>query len=319
MRIPIAALILLLAAAVARAEQPNLAFRPGEKGYYTFDTGLLRGQMRLDGRSQGICSLVHVPSGQELAKVPGLLSYYRILVTDGRYGHAARDWLNRPEILADGRLQVVFPPAEEHPLTLTGVFQWKTPNTLDLETSLTPNRDMPQLELFLSSYFAKTFDALVFVKANMYHKDGPTLLRADDNPLVDGTYLMFPRDREAVGRIFDGRWNYPPNPVQWSVTRWLAGPMALRRDAATGLTAVLMSPPEDCFAVATPYNKTPPDGVAGHSSLYLSLLGRDVKAGETVHAHCRMVIDSDLSDARAGELYQAYLKERQPSAASPAR
>ena len=247
--------------------------------------------------------------------MPGVLSYYRLLVTDGRFGKGARDWPTQPKLLADGALEVTFPPAAEHPLQITGVFRWRAPDMLDLETAVTPQRDMPQLELFLSSYFAKSFDALVYVNPNMYRQESPAFLRADDNPLVDGTYLMFPRDRQAVQRIFDGRWGYPPNPVQWSVTRWLAGPLALRRDAASGLTAALMSSPEDCFAVGTPYNKTPPDGVAGHSSLYLSLIGRDVKAGQTVRVHGRLVIQRDLTDQRAVQLYEAYLRERKTQAA----
>jgi len=97
--------------------------------------------------------------------------------------------------------------------------------------------------------------------------------------------------------------------VQWSVTRWLAAPLAMRREEKSGVAAVLMSPPEDCFAVATPYNRTPPDGVAGHQSIYLSLFGRDVKAGETARAHSRLVVGR-LSDQQAVEQYETYLAER---------
>ncbi len=299
---------LVFPAGVAVAQPGNLAFRPAEKGYYSFDTGVFRGRMKLDGRWQGISSLVHLPTGLELAKAPGLLSFYRVLVTNGRYGQAARDWPTVEKVRGDGALEVAFPPGKDHPLQITGVFQWKTPGTLDLETIVTPQRDMPRMELFLSSYCAKGFDASVYLGSGT-PKGGAALVRTDVNPLVDGTYLMFARDRAAAELIFDGRWDYPPNPVHWSVTRWLAAPVALRRDAASRLTVVWMAPPEDCFAVAMPYNKVPPDGIAGHSSLYLSLFGRDLKAGQTARARSRGVIERDLSDRRAIELYEVYIKE----------
>lgn len=303
----------VLSAAPAPADPPDLAFRPAGDGYFQFDTGVLRGKLRLDGKSQGICSLVDGESGTEIAyggDYPGIFSFYRIFSTDTRYGHAARDWPTLPRLLPDGAVEVRFPPAADHPLQITAVYRWKTPETLDLETIVEPDRAMPRFEVFLSSYFAKQMRALVYVRPNRFSPGKPGLLPADVNPLVDGTYLMFPRDRAAVQMIFDRRWDHPPNPVQWSVTRWLAGPMAVRRNEQTGLAAVIMAPAEDCFAVATPYNKTPPDGVAGHASLYLSLFGRDLKAGQTARARCRLVVARKLSDGRAIELYEEYAKQQ---------
>ena len=83
----------------------------------------------------------------------------------------------------------------------------------------------------------------------------------------------------------------------------LAAPLALRRDAKRGLTAVIMAPAGDCFAVSMPY------GEDGHRSVYLSLFGRDLKAGETASARARMVIGKAISDQQAIELYEAYRKE----------
>jgi hypothetical protein len=50
--------------------------------------------------------------------------------------------------------------------------------------------------------------------------------------------------------------------------------------------------------------------VAGHSSLYLSLFGRDVPAGQTATAHCRLVVGKDLSDATIVQRYADYLSQR---------
>jgi hypothetical protein len=295
------------------AERANLAFQPAsEPGLYRFDTGVLRGKVRAGGKSQGMIELVHTPSATAVPQggdLPGLLSFYRVFSTGTRYGDAARDWPTANRILDDGALELRWRPASEHPLEITAVYRWTQADTLDLETTVRPEQAMPQFELFLSSYFRPGFHALVYVKPSLFSPGEPAFLPADVNPLVDGSYLMFPRDREAVLRIFDRRWEAPPNPVQWSITRWLGAPLAMRRDEASGVAALLMAPMEDCFAIATPYNKTPPDGVAGHFSLYCSLFGQNLAAGEVARAHTRLVVGKDLTGGRAVELYQQYLKE----------
>ncbi|MFW6171725.1 MAG: hypothetical protein ACODAD_14650, partial [Planctomycetota bacterium] len=124
----------------------------------------------------------------------------------------------------------------------------------------------------------------------------------------EGTWQMFPRDEEAVQLIQDGRWRHPPHPVQWAIRPRLAGPLGLRRDRETGLAALVMAPPEDCFAVATPY------GQEGHRSLYLSLLGQDIKRGQTVSARARLVIRRQVSFADATRIYKDYVQECKRSA-----
>jgi hypothetical protein len=50
--------------------------------------------------------------------------------------------------------------------------------------------------------------------------------------------------------------------------------------------------------------------VAGHQSLYLSLFGRDVRAGQTARADARLVVGRGLSDAEVVKRYADYLGER---------
>jgi hypothetical protein len=64
-----------------------------------------------------------------------------------------------------------------------------------------------------------------------------------------------------------------------------------------------MSPPQDCFAVLTPFETEP------HHSMYLSLFGKDLKAGETARARARLVIGTKLSGEAIDRLYQDYLRE----------
>ena len=63
-----AAAVWLVATAFS-ANASDLSFKPGEeKGYYQFDTGTLRGKIRLNGKSQGIIEIVHARSGVAVAQ-----------------------------------------------------------------------------------------------------------------------------------------------------------------------------------------------------------------------------------------------------------
>ncbi|HID24819.1 MAG TPA: hypothetical protein EYP14_20800 [Planctomycetaceae bacterium] len=76
------ALVGVAHAAAHAAEPRRTAFRPAEKkGVFSFDTGILRGVLRLDGRRQGIERLIHIPTGVEVTYGGGhvgLLSPYRL-------------------------------------------------------------------------------------------------------------------------------------------------------------------------------------------------------------------------------------------------
>jgi len=296
------------------AAEPPLAFAPAaEAGWFAFDTGELRGKLRLDGKLQGVPEMVHAASGQEITYGGGhvgLLSHYRVFSTDARYGQAARDWPSEAKLSSDGAVEVRFPPGDDHPLEMTAVYRWTAPDTLDLETIAKPLVDMPDFEVFLSNYFAEGFTVSVYLQPPRFAKaEPPAFVAAEFSPLMDGNYLMFPRDREAARILFDRRWEHPPSPVQWSVNRYMAAPLAMRRHDPSGVTALLMAPPEDCFAVATPYERTPPDRIANHRSLYLSLFGRDVRAGEAARACTRLVVRKGLSDEEAVELYRDYVEK----------
>ena len=115
---------------------------------------------------------------------------------------------------------------------------------------MTLKRNRPSPQLFGRRDFLKT-----------------SLAAAAGAYVLGGDWQMFPRDEDAAQMITDGRWRYPPSPVAWKIGPRLAAPLGVRRDARSGLTALVMAPAEDCFAVATPY------GHDNHRSLYLSLLG----------------------------------------------
>jgi len=306
-RQPLVVLLALITTPVL-ADPPDLAFMPAGPGLYRFDTGPLQGRLKLDGKYQGLYPLVDSGSKMELVHPPGIFSFYRVFSGNTRFGNAARDWPTATKLLVDGAVEVHWPAAQEHPLAMTAVYRWKASDTLDLEIAVTPERDLPRFELFMSSYFGKTFQASVYVKPENDPQGRPRFQPVNRTPKSTGGYVMFPRDDEAVKLIRDGRWKVGSNPVDWAIGPQLAVPLLIRRDSVQGLTAAMMSPPGDCFAVATPWNPTTQEG-GGYRSVYLSLYGGDLKAGQAARARCRLVIARKLSDEQAVERYEAYLKE----------
>ena len=100
--------------------------------------------------------------------------------------------------------------------------------------------------------------------------------------------------------IQDGRWKLPPNPVDWVIRPPLAKPLAFRCCPVQDLSAVIMSPPQDCFAVLTPFQ------AESHRSMYLCLFGKDLKVGEIARARARLVIGTKLAGEASERLYSDY-------------
>lgn len=285
--------------------RPSLRFVGAGKAF-RFDTGVLAGTLRSGGRSLGLLPVVDKATNKPVAKSVGLFSHYRLLSADSRYGTAAWGWPSKARLLADGAVQTRWAADAKRPLDMTAVYRWKEPNVLDLTTTVTARKPLRRMEVFLASYFAGFPESLVYAR-----RDGEAKAAFLPAARSAGHWQMFPRDKQAVQTITDGRWKRPPNPVAWKIRPFLAAPLALRRDAKRGLTAVVMAPAEDCFAIATPY------GQEGHGSLYLCLLGRDLKAAESATVRSRLVIGRGITDRKAVSLYEAYVRE--PAGAGTAK
>jgi len=292
----------MLSVTCALADSPNLAFKSAGDGLFEFDTGVFRGRLKADGKYQGVYPLIDAATGADLTPPPGVFSPYRVFTTNRRFGNGALDWPTQPRLLDNGGVQVYW-PATEHPLEMTAVYRWTAPDTLDLDVTVKPQQAMPAFELFMSSYFAKGFRASVYLQGDGGKSAG--FVPVDRPADSQGGYVMFPRDQAAKRLILDGRWTIPPSPVDWALPRHLALPLALRRDAAQDLTALMMCPPGDCFAVSCPWNPDSPEA-GGYRSLYQSLFGRDLASGETARARCRLILRRQLSNEDALCSYGEY-------------
>ena len=283
------------------SEPTKLAFISNQNDEYEFDTGILRGKLRRAGKSPGLSSVVHVPSGLTLNGTYGILSHYRVFTTNNRYGTAAWDWPSTSKLLGDGAVRITWPEAPDRPFEMAAIYRCTEASTIDVETIVKARKDLSNFEVFLASYFNKAFPSpCVYVKAGRLTQGKPGFLTAAK---PSGDWQMFPRDGRALRIIGDGRWKKEPHPVEWSIMPNMAMPIGLRRSAEGGPTAILMAPPDDCFAIATPYQGE------SHYSLYLSLFGRNVKAGRTARARSRFVVTTAASDVEIVELYKKYIRD----------
>lgn len=282
--------------AAAGADAARLRFE-ASGAEFRFDTGVWRGTLRGGGRPMGLTALIEDASGTNVVGRQGIVSFYRLLDAGARYPDGWSWTGGTARVRADGAVEARWPADAAHPFELGAVYRWSAPAELDIETTVTARRDLQRLEVFMASYFAGFPESRVWAKG----AGGEAAFVAADE--AAGVWQAFPRDEAATAIVRDGRWARPPNPVEWAIRPPLAGPLGMRRDAASGLTALLMARPRDCFAVLTPH------GGEGHRSLYLSLFGRDFKAGETATARSRLVVGRGMKDGQAAGIYERFLRE----------
>ena len=228
--------------APAAGAEPNdtLTFKPDDKGGYTFDTGILRGTLRQDGKSRGLSSVVHIPSGTRLDGGVGIAGHYRVFTTNKRYGTAAWDWPGTAELLPDGSVRTTWPAADDRPFEMTALYRWADPQTLDVETTVTARADLSGFESFFASYFDKAFPS-PYVLADT---EGPKILWFFLlGEKSHGDWLMFlDRGDPRIDMVRDGRWLLEPNPVNWTILPRLDAPLCFRRGEGHKLTAIVMAP-----------------------------------------------------------------------------
>lgn len=281
----------------AGAAEEGLFFQPGAvPGAYMFDTGVLRGGIREGGASLGLDPLRFVGPGVAVSKPPGILDFYRVFTTNHRYGHSLRSLASESRLLPEGGLEVGWGASPEQPFAVRGNFTWGGVDTVDLEITVVAEQDLPDFELFLASYFTDRFPE-TFVYVN---EGGEKTFRAAG--VAQGPWQAYPRDPEAQALIQDGRWAIPPNPVDWNMVSSLAAPLAFRRDEETGTAVVLMAPADSCFGVLTPCADDP------HHSIYLSLFGRNLHAGESARARVRFTVRAEVNEEGIVALYEEYLE-----------
>lgn len=286
-------------ACAADQETGAPVFRAAADGGFEFDTGVLRGRLAKGGRALGLTDVVHVASGNRIDSSNGLFSFYRVFSRGKRYGGGAWDWPCRARLIENGGVEVLWSADETRPFEMRALYEWRSPSVLEVKTSVRAIERIDAFEVFLASYFAAGFTNSMVLVGESAGSAGEAVFRHAAKQ--SGDWQMFARDKAARTLILDGRWQLPPNPVDWAIYPVLSRPLGVRRSEQSGIAVALMGVPEDCFAIATPHE------AEGHYSMYLSLLGRDIGAGQSTQTRTRLVLVCGSAETGALEAYQRFV------------
>jgi hypothetical protein len=234
---------------------------------------------------------VQIAAGEAL---PGLAAPYRVFGNGRRYGDV-RDRATRVEVLSQG-LRITHAADNENPLDIVSLLSWKG-DTLDIQYSITPHAEMRGFEFGVASYLSPGFRAYISRQSNTWGEKGFRIVPVDTNPMTD-VYALFPRSEAEMKTIFDGRWDLPPYPVRYAVPAYFAHPLAYRRQAKSGVMAVGMADPKECYAICIPVNDPPgdPDPTKSYQGIYFYFFGRNLRQGETAATHLRWIVGQDMPE-----------------------
>lgn len=293
-----ACLWLTLGTGICQAADQKLSFRFDGTNEFTFDTGVVRGELQKDGAGAGLKSVYFSDPEVRMDNGNGLLAPYRFLTPQKRFGVASWEWPRTGRLLTNGNVQLRWVGNSSRPFNFATVYTWRAADTLDLTVFFTAKTDLDKFELFLASYFQK------FTRASTYVQDnGGGMKGFAEAPKVKGDMQIFPRGADVLPVIKDGRWNYPPYPNHWAIRNAIASPLGMKTETNSDVTAIIMSPPGDCFAVSMSQQ----EAVLG--AYYLSLFGKDLKDGNTLTGHARMVFGRNIAESQAVEKYAQYLRD----------
>src|ERR1043166_7535920 len=254
-------------------------------GLVEFETDEMKGVLQADGDRHGVRQLLHKPSGVEIVNsdlmVLNLFRLFAVHLGMGTPRLFKRTWK------VDGNaVEISWPRTDEHHADLVARYEVHEPNLVDLTITVRSQGTYAAYELFLSDYFNTSLRPHLYVKGN---PQGPTpekpeLIAPKGNDVTRSLGLVFPRDFFAAQRTGDGRWERDEMgmPItRLAAMRYYAYPFAFQGDTERGMAAVLMSRPQDAFAVITGYDTDDPkDAWKNQNPMYLSLFGNDLLPGD---------------------------------------
>ena len=188
-------------------------------------------------------------------------------------------------------------------------FTFREPNIIDMDMSVETLINYPGFEILLSAYLAPGFLSGAYVAKEEFGPVVPEQIRITDQPMIHGVWPFFPRDEAGANLLTDGRHQKGRWYWRMAVGRRYGMPMAFFNKGEVDV--LVMGRPEDVYAVGVTYEGDPEtDNIAAHRSLYLSMFGEDLVAGEGRRTQMRMIIGKFGSDQNKHvSLYEAFLND----------
>jgi hypothetical protein len=246
------------------------------------------------------------PDGSGMEHV-GLLNFFRVLISGGYLTELREE---KPLVKAekDG-VTLTWPPTIRRQANVTIRFTFSEPNIIDMDMSVETLINYPGFEILLSAYLAPGFVSGAYVAEKEFGPVVPEQIRIADQPMIHGVWPFFPRNEAGANLLTDGRHQKGRWYWRMAVGRRYGLPMAFFNKGEVDV--LVMGRPEDVYAVGVTYDGDPEtDNIAAHRSLYLSMFGEDLAAGEGRRTQMRMVIGKFGSDQNKHvSLYEAFLND----------
>ena len=265
------------------------------------------------GKSHHFSEVRHTPSnmlispdGSGMEQV-GLLNFFRVLISGGYLTELREE---KPIVKAekDG-VTLTWLPTIRRQANVTVRFTFREPNIIDMDLSVETLINYPGFEILLSAYLAPGFVSGAYVAKEEFGPVVPEQIRITDQPMIHGVWPFFPRNEAGANLLTDGRHQKGRWYWRMAVGRRYGMPMAFFNKGEVDV--LVMGRPEDVYAVGVTYDGDPEtDNIAAHRSLYLSLFGEDLAAGEGRRTQMRMIIGKFGSDQnKHASLYEAFLDD----------
>jgi len=282
---------------------------------FDFQTEEIDGAIRLEGAYHGVARLVDRRTGRQVIDSRySALNLFKLMSVNLAMGQPRT--MPRTIETGPGWGQVRWGATDSHRAEVLARYEIRPPNAIDLSVTVKSRGTYAGYELFLSNYFDKALRPHVYLEpargrpaAGEAERVLPTV-----NDAFRGTVLVFPRDAHAARRCLDGRWDRSENDtptVQMCPLRRYAHCLAVMADPDHSLGVVLMSRPQDCYAVSTRYHAgADEDRLTNYSAFDLSLFGDDLLPGDVRTVRVRLAVAPLDADWQAPlRLYRAFLDE----------
>jgi len=285
---------------------------------FDFQTEEIEGTIRLEGAYHGVTRLVERRTGRQVIDSRySALNLFKLMSVNLAMGQPR----TMPRTIETGTSwgQARWAATDSHRAEVVARYEIRPPNAIDLSVTVKSRGTYAGYELFLSNYFDKALRPHVYLQPA---RGKPAAGEAERvlpmvNDAFRGTVLVFPRDAHAARRCVDGRWDRSEQDtptVQMCPVRRYAHCLAVMADPDNSLCVVLMSRPQDCYAVSTRYHAdADEDRLTTYSAFDLSLFGDDLLPGDERTVKVRLaVVPLDADWQTPLRLYRAFLNEQVP-------
>ncbi len=310
--ITLCAALSCLSTPISFADEPKAILKPNSThDSFDFDTKQMSGTIRLDGAYHGVTRLTDKRTGKQVIDTRySALNLYKLMSVNQVMDEPRK--MARTIKFGKHWVEVNWGATDSHQGVLTARYEVSESNVIDLTLTLKSSGTYSAYEVFMPNYFDKALIPHVYLWTRGRRTN--ELVLPSVNDVFRETVLVFPRDAHVARHCIDGRWDrneWNRSTVQMCPVRHYARCLAFMTDSDKKLGVVLMSRPQDCYAISTRYHAdNDADRLTSYSAFDLSLFGDNVIPGDERTVKVRLALtklDDDMSQPL--KLYKAYLAE----------